>query len=199
MPASTPLSQRRPRYFLVVEMKRLASDDLIILVPLARDQHQITIARFGDRLVNRLGAIRDLAIRLPCLLNSFLSVAKNLFGILCARIAGGENHHTAQPSRRFPHRSALRSIGVPATAKDRDDLSLHHLARRTQHIQQRVVAVRVVNHYRKVAVMDHTLETSRRAGTLLQRRGDEVEAVAERKSTRDRRKRVVNVRWTNEW
>jgi hypothetical protein len=34
----TSLRQRCPRYFLIVEMKRLAPDDLIILMSLARNQ-----------------------------------------------------------------------------------------------------------------------------------------------------------------
>src|SRR5919206_1587950 len=86
--SSISLRQRRPRYFLVVKMKRLAADDLIILVSFACNQHQITVARFEDRLMNGFGAIHDLAIRLSCLLNSLFSVAKYLLRILGARIVG---------------------------------------------------------------------------------------------------------------
>ena len=64
-----------PRHFLIIKMKRLAADDLIILVALARNQHEVANLRFGNRLVNRLGAIRDFAIRLPCLLNPHFSIA----------------------------------------------------------------------------------------------------------------------------
>ena len=46
--------------------------------------------------------------------------------------------------------------------------------------------------------MRDSLETSRRAGTFLERRCNDVEIVAKRESTRDCCQRVVNVRWTNE-
>ena len=75
----------RARDFLVVEVKRLTTDDLIIFVALARDQNEIAAARFGNRLVNRLRAIGDLPVRLACLLNSLFGVAKDLLRIFqCA-------------------------------------------------------------------------------------------------------------------
>src|SRR5688572_28496290 len=60
------------RDFLVVEVKHLAPDDLIILMPLARDQHEVATLRFRDGLMNRVGAIRDLPVRLARLPDSLL-------------------------------------------------------------------------------------------------------------------------------
>src|ERR1051325_3889296 len=193
-----PLRQRRPRHFLVVEMKNFAPDDLIILVSLARDQHQIPIARFGDCLIDRCGAIRELAIRLAGLLNYLLRVAKNLLRIFGARIVGSQDHHVTQTPRPFAHRRPPRTISIAPTTKHGDDLSLHHLAGRAQHVQQRVVAVRVIDYHREITVMDHALKTSGRACAFLERGSDDIETVAERESTPDSRERVVNVRWTNE-
>ena len=128
-------------------MKRLAADDLIILMSLAGNQHEVADLGFGNRLVNRLGAIRDLAIRLPCFLNPLFSVAKNQFRIFRAWIILSKNYHIAQTTLRFAHRRALRPISIAATAKHRYYLSFHNLARRPQHIQEGIITVRVIHHY----------------------------------------------------
>src|ERR1041385_370393 len=148
--------------------------------------------------MNRFGAICNLAVWLTRLLNSFLSVAKNLLGIFGARIIGSQNHYVAQTSRRLTHRRSLRAIAIAAATKDGNDLSLHYLTRGAQHVQQRVVAVRIVNDYRKVASMDHTFETPRRASTFFQRCCDDIETVAQRESARARSERVVNVGRSNQ-
>src|ERR1043165_2079680 len=146
----TSLCQRGPRYFLIIEMKRLAADDLIILMTFSRYQHEVANLRFSNRLVNRLGAIRDLAIRLPCLLNPNFSITENQFRIFRAWIIRRKNHHITQAARRFAHRCTLRTIAIPAATKHRDDLPFHNVARRAQHIQERIVTVRVINTNRKL-------------------------------------------------
>src|SRR3954453_23774825 len=110
-------------------MKGLASDDLIVLVTLARNQHEVASSRFRDRLMDRLGPIGDLAVRLTRPLNSLLCITENLFRIFRAWIVRRENHHVAQTARRLAHRRALRPIAIATTAEHRDDLSLHHFTR----------------------------------------------------------------------
>src|SRR6185503_4004710 len=174
------------------------SDDLVILVSLPGNQHEVAGLGFGNRLVYRLGPISDLAIRFTRPLNPLFRVAKYLLRIFRAWIVRRENHDVAQAARGLTHRRSLRPVAIATTPKHRDNFSLHHLARRAQHIQQRIVTVRVIHHDRESSVMRHTLKTSRRAGTLLERRGYNVEAVTERESARHRRQRVVDMRWTNE-
>ena len=179
-------------------MKRLAADDLIVFVPLARNQHQITTSSFGDGLMNRLRAIGNLPVRLACFANSLFSIAQDLLRILRARIIGSKDHDVAQTSRRLTHGRTLRAVAIAATTKYSDDLPFHDFARGAQYIQQRVIAMRIVNDNLKIPVMVHALETSRRAGTLLQSRRDDVETVTQRQTTRDRGQCVVDMRWANE-
>src|ERR1041385_1783254 len=76
-----PLFQCGARYFLIVEVKRLTPDDLVVLVALARDQHEVAGLRFSDCLVNRLGPVGDLAVRLARPLNSLFRIAEYLLRI----------------------------------------------------------------------------------------------------------------------
>ena len=50
--------------FFVVEVKSFAPDDLVVLVAFPGNEDEVATACFGDRLMNRFGAIGDLAIRL---------------------------------------------------------------------------------------------------------------------------------------
>src|SRR5687767_4138615 len=95
------------RDFLIVEVKHLASDDLIILMSLAGYQHEVAALRFRDRLMNRVAAIRDLAVRLAGLPDSLLRVAQDLLRVFHAWIVGSQNHDVAQTSRRLSHRRTL--------------------------------------------------------------------------------------------
>src|SRR6185369_3041235 len=58
--------------------------------------------------------------------------------------------------------------------------------------------MRIVHHDRKSTIMRDALEATRRASALLEGSYYDVEAVAKRESTRDRRECVVDVWWTNE-
>src|SRR6185295_4824012 len=194
----TSLRERGAGDFLVVEVKCLTADDLVILVALPGNQHEVAGLGFGDCLVNRVRPVGDLAIGFARSLNSLFRVAEYLLRIFRARVVRRENYDVAQTARGLTHRRSLRPVAITATPKHRDDLSLHHLARRAQDIQQRIVTVRVINDDRESSVMHHALETSRRAGTFFERGCYDVEAVTERESARDRRECVVDVRWTNQ-
>src|SRR6185436_2863620 len=115
----SPLQQRGACYFLIVEVKRLTSDDLVILVPLPRNQHEVARLRLRDRLVNRLSSIENLPVRLARPLNSLFRVAQYLLRIFRARIVRREYYDVAQAARRFAHRRALRPIAIATTPKDR--------------------------------------------------------------------------------
>src|SRR5437868_9775435 len=125
-------------------MKRVAADDLVILVTLAGYQNQISDVRLRYRLMNRVRAIGNLSVRPAGLANSLLRVAKDLLGILGARIIGSENDNVAQTSRRLAHWRALGSIAITAATKDSDDLAFDDFACSLQQIQQRIISVRVI-------------------------------------------------------
>src|SRR6185503_20106803 len=88
----TSFGQRGARDFFVVEVKRLAPDDLVIFVALARNQYKVAGSRLGNRLVNSFRPIRDLAVRLARLLNSLFRIAEYLLRVFRARIVRRENH-----------------------------------------------------------------------------------------------------------
>ena len=98
------------RDFLVVEVKRLTPDDLVVLMPLPGNQHEVAGSRFRDRLVNSLRAISDLAIRLARPLNPLFRIAEYLLGIFRARVVGRENHNVTQATRRLTHRCSFRPV-----------------------------------------------------------------------------------------
>src|ERR1700754_136414 len=95
----SPCFQSRACDFLVVEMKNFAPDNLIVLVSLAGDQHEVAGTCFGDRLVNCFAAIGDLAVGFAGLFDSLFRVGQDLFGIFRAWIVGSQNNHVAQTAR----------------------------------------------------------------------------------------------------
>src|SRR6185369_17425092 len=97
------------------------ADDLIILVALTRNQHEVAAACLRDCLMNRFSAIRNLAVWLACLLNPLFRVTQNLFRIFSTRIIGSQNHNVAQSARRLAHGRALRTIAIAPTSKYGDD------------------------------------------------------------------------------
>ena len=72
------LRQRGARDFLVVKVKSLPPDDLVILMSLTRNQHEVAGFSLRYRAVDRLRAISDFAIRLARPLNSLFRVAQYL-------------------------------------------------------------------------------------------------------------------------
>src|SRR5262245_26385521 len=124
-----------PRNFFVVEMKDLATDDLIVLVTLAGNQDQIVTARLSNSLVNCFAAIGNFRVRLAGLLNSHFSVTKNLVWIFSARIIGSQNYHVAQRAGGFAHRRALRAIAVATATEQGNDSSAGDITRSAQHVQ----------------------------------------------------------------
>src|SRR5688572_5690096 len=100
----TALRQRGARDFLVVNVKSLPPDDLVILMSLTRNQHEVAGFSLRYRAVDRLRAISDFAIRLAGPLNSLFRVAQYLLRVLRARIVRRQDHDVAQAARRFTHR-----------------------------------------------------------------------------------------------
>ena len=77
----------------------------------------------------------------------------------------------------FAHGRAFAAIAIPAATKHRNNFSLSHFARSAQHIQQRVVAVRVINDHCEITIMLDAFKTSRRAGALFAALRDDLEFV----------------------
>src|SRR5260370_20186414 len=80
------LCQRFARYFLVVEVKSFAADDLIVLVTLTGDQNQIISAGLLNCVMNRFAAIGNFLVRLSGFHNTGFRVLQNPARILSARV-----------------------------------------------------------------------------------------------------------------
>src|ERR1044072_1830098 len=148
--------------------------------------------------MNCLAPVGDFFVGLTRFLNTQLGIAQDLIWILCTWIVRSEDHHVTQRAGGLAHRRTFAAIAIAATAKHGDNPSLRYVSRRAQDIQQRVVAMRVVDYHGKVSIMNHAFKASRRAGTFFQRRRNYVETVTKRQSTGYGRKRVVNVRRANQ-
>jgi hypothetical protein len=61
-------------------VKHFATDDLVILMTFARNEHQVISASLFDRLMNGFAPIRDLLVGLAGLLNFTSVSARILFG-----------------------------------------------------------------------------------------------------------------------
>src|SRR5215208_1218477 len=73
----TILRQRLARNLAVVEVSPLGADDLVVLVPLARDDDDVAPARLGDGAADGLAAVVDLKVRPPRRAQALLHVAQD--------------------------------------------------------------------------------------------------------------------------
>src|SRR5215831_1001794 len=87
--------QRLLRHFFIVEVKNLAPDNLVVLVPFAGNQHQIISPRLLDGVMDRFPAIRNLFVRLAGPGNALFGVTQNLIWIFCPGIIGSQDDHVA--------------------------------------------------------------------------------------------------------
>src|SRR5690606_25296500 len=114
---STPF-EYRARDFTVVEMNAFRAQDLVILVPFPRNQHDIPGARHRDALANGLRTVQEQAVvlrtGLPDAPNPDLDVQQDLLGILGSGVVGGDDGVIRQFTRRPTHLGALPPVAVSA-------------------------------------------------------------------------------------
>src|ERR1044072_150008 len=165
------LRQRLARDLAVVEVPFLGSDDLIVLVPLARDDDDVARTRLGDGAANGLAAVNNLQVRPTRRAQALLHIAQDGLRVFRAWVVRGRDDDIAQARRGLAHRRALRPVSVAAATEDRDDAPTRHITRRAQDVAQRVVRMRVIDDDGKVAPVRHALEATRRTAALRESRG----------------------------
>ena len=133
--------------FLIVEVDRLVLQDLVILVPLARDDDDVVL--FGERhgAHNRRAAVGDLFMALVAdlLKHADLDLIEDARGIFRARIVRGHEYDIGKRRRDASHDRALRAVAVAAAAEHREDASRRNLPRRIQDVLQAVGRMRIVD------------------------------------------------------
>src|SRR5262245_56117636 len=116
-----PLAEDGARHVTVVEGQHVGADDLVGLVPLARDDHGVAGAGPGERVrdgratVGLGGPARVAARHGP---HPGQDLVDDGAGRLRARVVRGDPHPIGQPRRDPAHDRALAAVAVAAAAED---------------------------------------------------------------------------------
>src|SRR5215469_3215668 len=116
-------AQNLPRLLAIVELKRAIAQNLRVFVAFARQQHDVSRARFVKRhSQRRLTILLDPVVSV-CFLQSHHHVVDDPQRIFPARVVTRQDHQVAQLSRRLAHQRPRRTIPLSSRAKKRDDAS----------------------------------------------------------------------------
>src|SRR3954470_18774451 len=136
--------QCRSHDVTVAEVTPSRTDDLVILVSLACDQHHIVRLRLCDGLLNGPRAIaqNDCAssIRQPT-----HDVGDDCIAIFSSRIVVSDDHFICKARRYFAHERTLRAVTITAASKDAEHLPATMLARSVQGLLERIRRMRVID------------------------------------------------------
>src|SRR5204863_9117876 len=132
----------------------LLAHDLVVLVPLAGDQHRVPGPRRTQRQLDGLAAIRYDAIarqthprvprielRLAAAGQARLDVREDGCRILGARVVAGGDDQVRAAARGLAHQGTLAAVAVAAASEDADDARRSGVAECVEHPRQRVVGV----------------------------------------------------------
>src|SRR4249920_1861352 len=120
-PARKSLTRHRD----VVERQRAIADDLVFLVPLARDQHDVAGTGHLDGLGDRRAPIDDRQQSLRAVpprvrRNPAADLLDDPVRILAARVVRRDHDEVAEAPRDGAHQRTLRAIAIAAAPKDGD-------------------------------------------------------------------------------
>jgi hypothetical protein len=146
---------------------------LVILVSLARDEHEIAGRGARDRAADRGAAIElDDEIASACSLDAGDHCRSDRAGVFTARIVVGDHDAIAARRRDAPHFRALAGIAIAPAAEYADELVALRDGRAQciEHLLQRVGRVRVIDHDEGLRSAADSLHPSRRRRHSLERR-----------------------------
>src|SRR5262249_21713730 len=148
------------RYFGIGKVLAYAVFFLIILVPLAGDEHDVAHSRLGDRRAYRsctidLDAVAAIARRAHTL-HDRMHDHGWIFG---ARIVAGDGHAAGERGGDRPHLGPLALVAVAAAAEHADELTARRNRRleREQCFLQRIGRMRVIDDHERLIVVTQTL------------------------------------------
>ena len=150
-----PSRAHRPRAraaLAVVERWPLAADDLVVLVALARDQHDVARRRPRQR-PRRSPRARSRSTRARARLAHALEDHRDdARRVLGARVVVGDDDAIGEPLGRRAHQRPLAAVAVAAAAEHDSHAAARVRAHGGQRLAERVRRVRVVDdHERAVA------------------------------------------------
>src|SRR5271170_15826 len=91
------------RHFAIVKVNRMVCEDLVVLVALACEQNHVSRARFFDRQVNGLRAVRLDHVFSAGLLHAHNNVADDLQRFLLPRVIACQDRQIAHAPGDFTH------------------------------------------------------------------------------------------------
>src|SRR5206468_7449453 len=110
-----------PGYLPVVEGDRAVPQDLIGLVPLARDDDGIAGTGHLQSARDRLASVHDrVALGLAAAVHPPLYLFENSLRGLGAGVVGGDDHDVAESRGHRAHEGPFRAIAVAPAAEDGD-------------------------------------------------------------------------------
>src|SRR6266700_300816 len=156
------LAQRLLRDSAIIPGKRLVGQHLIVLVSLAREQHDIACTSFIERASNGFLAVRFDQIFSAALLHPDHNIADDLERIFLARIVICQNGKVRKPATDFAHDRALGAVFAAATPEKGDYAALWiQLARSLNQILERIVGMRKINDDKERLAHVHALKAAR--------------------------------------
>src|SRR5215469_4788756 len=117
------IGQRLSRFFAIVKMNRVICKNLVVLVPLSCQQHDVSRARLFDRQPNGFRAVRFDHVLPTGPLHSHHNVTDDFQRVFLARIVAGQNRKVAKTSGNLSHDRPFGPVARPAAAEYRDDSS----------------------------------------------------------------------------
>ena len=193
--ALLPRGDGLPRDLLVVEMDRLLLQDLVVLMPLARDDDAVLLLGKQDGATDRLAAVGDPLMTLVANLfeHADLHFREDALGIFRARVVRRHEHDIGKPRRNAPHDRALRAVAVAAAAEHREDTSRRDFARCAKDVLQAIGRMRIIDDDGKILSRIDKLETSGHALESFERLLDRLGRHLFRQSRTDGAHDVVDV------
>src|SRR6266550_3711668 len=127
----------------IIERDSVIRELLIILVSLARDQHNV--ARLCERngATDGLGAIDNFLI--PSRAKPFFDLGDDRARILFARIIGSNDRIVGMTVCYFSHQRALLAVTIAAAAKNDNQAMWLEFPKSLENISKRVGSVRIIN------------------------------------------------------
>src|SRR5579872_2022800 len=184
-------AEQVPRDLAVIERNRAVPKNLVRLVALAGDHHDVARPGQRQRAPNRETPVR-LALKVPPR-GTGLDLADDRPRVLAARIVGGEHGVVGKRRPDASHDRPLRPVAVAAAAEHRHAAARCDLAGEAQHLLESVRRVRVVHDDRKRLPLVHELATAGHAGHGLERAAHNLRRDPARERHRRRRERVGDV------
>ena len=160
----TPPAESGARLFPIVEVNAAVGEQLVGLVPFARDDHEIVVTRQLDCRLDGAATIdlhEQALIRARYGTRAGDDVGSDCLRRLGTRVVRGHDDLVAQLHRDPTHDRSLTTIAIAAAAEHRDDAPRPELAGAAQQALQRIRLVRVIDGDSKVLTTVDQLETPR--------------------------------------